>query len=86
MVEKIRLGEELRKESHFTREEVEILFTAIDVNGDGVVDKAELKNFLSAHLMLATQKEQELLLSKFDRDLDGRIRLSDLLTYFVGLN
>lgn len=70
----------------FTREELEVLFTAIDANGDGFIDKAEIKAFLVAHCMLATQKEQELLMSKFDADLDGKIKLKDLVAYFVGPN
>ena len=71
-------------DSFFNKTEIDALFDHLDRNGDGYVDRNELRDFLVSHNMLATQKEQELLMSKLDLDQDGRIRVSDLHSYYIG--
>ena len=83
LIERIRLSEEARLESHFSRDELEVLFAAIDSNHDGFIERSELKDFLVSHCMLATQKEQDYLMARFDDDTDSRINIGDLFNYFL---
>lgn len=77
------MSEDTKFESHFSRDELEVLFSAIDSNHDGFVERGELKDFLVAHCMLATQKEQDYLLARFDGDEDSRINIGDFFNYFL---
>lgn len=83
LLERIRLAEEVKTDSYFSREDLDLLFERIDSSRDQFIDKHELKEFLVSHNLLATQKEQDFLFGKFDMDYDNRIKLSDLYSYFL---
>lgn len=83
LLERIRLSEQTRSESYFTKTEVQSLFALIDRNKDGFIDRSELRDFLIANNLQSTQKEQEYLFAKFDSDMDTRIKVTDLVEFYA---
>lgn len=53
------------------------IFRAFDIEARGFIDKYELRDGLSLFQIFPTEKEIELILKKFDKDLDGMLRCSD---------
>jgi calmodulin len=57
-------------------------FTAFDANGDGVIDRSEMRRGLDALNMNLTSREIEDIIDHFDQDRSGRIEYSEFVRQF----
>jgi Ca2+-binding EF-hand superfamily protein len=55
-------------------------FEAIDVDNNGFLTKQEFGKLLEEHRFYATNKELDLLMSKYDKDRDGRVSYSEFFS------
>jgi Ca2+-binding EF-hand superfamily protein len=61
-------------------EDVEVLFKALDCDGDGFLSKDEFENALNL-IKLFSKEEADDLFIKADHDCDGKIGLDDFLRF-----
>lgn len=59
--------------------QMEAEFTALDVNGDGILTFSELQDFLVKHSL------SDEVLKKFDKNGDGQINMEEFKKFYLSL-
>lgn len=58
-------------------------FVAIDKNASGCITRSEFRTFLSINGIMASEKELQMLVARFDRKNDGRISYAEFMEEMV---
>jgi Ca2+-binding EF-hand superfamily protein len=82
LAERLHVHQTVRTAGLFSPQEMENLFSSLDNDKDGYIDKVELKDFLAKNNTLLTKRDQDVLFQWIDEDQDGKITMRNLKNIF----